>query len=423
MTEFLCPTCGPINEDDGLLTGPGDAVCCAFCGCPEEDMTPLWEAYEALASEKPSRQQVAAEAYQVIGALAEGPVFASEAVQNALSYFGDLAAGKAPERVKSVLPFVVPEQSQQAQECARWFTEDKSGGLIFASGGEQSAKDLAQLRSNAFPERAPYRAVCLWTTPPAPAAVPEWDACQGIVESPVVNGALCVFVENPTADSAIFLVREILEVAGVAVVPEPGSEQMNQLCWAFIEALPEGDVRKAVHQSPDVKRALHEMLNRFVAAPTPAEPESDLERDDLHYAMRLLQKMNGTFGLQNPRDEDREWFGASLRLVEQYKRKLGVGLCDVLPVTLESESDGANSPWALGDVWGPDGLDKDKWTAGLDDVHRAWHSRIEIHGDTKAQALALAHSILGHLNGLSHNGEDKDEQQAALFNAHNGAED
>lgn len=52
MTDFLCPSCGPINEDDGLLVGPGDAVCCAFCGCDSGDMTPLVDAYNAVVRER-----------------------------------------------------------------------------------------------------------------------------------------------------------------------------------------------------------------------------------------------------------------------------------------------------------------------------------------------------------------------------------
>lgn len=51
MTDFLCPNCGPITEDDGLLFGPDDSdvpACCAFCGCDEEEMKPLADAYATL---------------------------------------------------------------------------------------------------------------------------------------------------------------------------------------------------------------------------------------------------------------------------------------------------------------------------------------------------------------------------------------
>ena len=53
-----------------------------------------------------SRQEVAAEAYQVIGALASSAgLFESEEVVKALDYFGDIANGQSGLRVKEILPW------------------------------------------------------------------------------------------------------------------------------------------------------------------------------------------------------------------------------------------------------------------------------------------------------------------------------
>lgn len=53
-----------------------------------------------------SKQEVAAEAYQVIGALASSAdLFESKEVVKALNYFGDIANGQDGLRVKEVLPF------------------------------------------------------------------------------------------------------------------------------------------------------------------------------------------------------------------------------------------------------------------------------------------------------------------------------
>lgn len=51
-------------------------------------------------------QQVAAEAYQVIGALAvSAGLFDRPEVQKALDYFGDIANGDKPTRAKDILPW------------------------------------------------------------------------------------------------------------------------------------------------------------------------------------------------------------------------------------------------------------------------------------------------------------------------------
>ena len=53
-----------------------------------------------------SRQEVSAEAYQVIGALASSTgLFENEEVIKALNYFGDIASGQSGLRVKEILPF------------------------------------------------------------------------------------------------------------------------------------------------------------------------------------------------------------------------------------------------------------------------------------------------------------------------------
>lgn len=55
---------------------------------------------------KPTVEQVAAEAYQVIGALVdEEKNWYAPGVQKALDYFGGIAAGEEPTRCKRILPW------------------------------------------------------------------------------------------------------------------------------------------------------------------------------------------------------------------------------------------------------------------------------------------------------------------------------
>lgn len=62
-----------------------------------------------LKKQEEESQTVAAEAYQVIGVLADcQQLFDSKSVQNALDYFGDIANGERGERFKSeILPFTL----------------------------------------------------------------------------------------------------------------------------------------------------------------------------------------------------------------------------------------------------------------------------------------------------------------------------
>jgi hypothetical protein len=54
----------------------------------------------------PTRETVAAEAYQIIGALAcQTETFDKLGVQKALDYFGDIANGYPPTRVEEILPW------------------------------------------------------------------------------------------------------------------------------------------------------------------------------------------------------------------------------------------------------------------------------------------------------------------------------
>lgn len=59
-------------------------------------------------------EEIAAEAYQIIGAIAEeAALWDSPGVQRALDYFGDAAVGKQGERVKgSILPWSVDGSDQ-----------------------------------------------------------------------------------------------------------------------------------------------------------------------------------------------------------------------------------------------------------------------------------------------------------------------
>ena len=60
-------------------------------------------------------QEVAAEAYQVIGALADhADLFEHEPVRDALDYFGDIASGKPGERFKGdILPWPKPKEDKE----------------------------------------------------------------------------------------------------------------------------------------------------------------------------------------------------------------------------------------------------------------------------------------------------------------------
>jgi len=60
-------------------------------------------------------KKVAAEAYQVIGSLAEAVgVFDDEAVIKALDYFGDIANGEKPTRVTEILPWRLKVDNKQS---------------------------------------------------------------------------------------------------------------------------------------------------------------------------------------------------------------------------------------------------------------------------------------------------------------------
>lgn len=51
-----------------------------------------------------------------------------------------------------------------------------------------------------------------------------------------------------------------------AQVPEPGSLEINEAVWRFIEALPDGALRAELIRSPDIKIALHSAVSSLLAA-------------------------------------------------------------------------------------------------------------------------------------------------------------
>jgi len=64
-----------------------------------------------------SRQEVAAEAYQVIATLAsDAGLFENMEVIKALNYFGDIANGQSGSRVKEILPFSTKTFSKEANK-------------------------------------------------------------------------------------------------------------------------------------------------------------------------------------------------------------------------------------------------------------------------------------------------------------------
>ena len=76
-------------------------------------------------------QIVAAEAYQVIGALAHAAgLFDTPEVTKALDYFGDIANGDKPTRAKEILPWhidstrVAPESLIRCGKCGKTWEED-----------------------------------------------------------------------------------------------------------------------------------------------------------------------------------------------------------------------------------------------------------------------------------------------------------
>lgn len=92
-----------------------DTEFCRGCGCSKEKWkNSLRERIEeAIKNDNITKEQVAAEAYQVIGALAyETEEFDNPNVIKALDYFGDIANGESPTRVKEILPWSLNDEHE-----------------------------------------------------------------------------------------------------------------------------------------------------------------------------------------------------------------------------------------------------------------------------------------------------------------------
>jgi hypothetical protein len=92
-----------------------DPEFCRGCGCSKENGKTLYEneLKRQLRMTILLKNKLAAEAYQVIGALAyETEEFDNPNVIKALDYFGDIANGESPTRVKEILPWSLNDEHE-----------------------------------------------------------------------------------------------------------------------------------------------------------------------------------------------------------------------------------------------------------------------------------------------------------------------